>query len=63
MRWFPDILMSFSEVEIDLYVAIIVGCFLMNVLTSLYFNKPSDETECSNQNMILEFVSLITGAN
>ena len=56
MRWFPDnVIVLLREVVMDLYMAIIVGSFFRNALTSLYVTLPSDEAEYSMCKIALTF--------
>ena len=45
MRWFGDkLIVLLTEVVIDLYIVIVAGCFLRNVMTLLNVKLPVEET-------------------
>ena len=54
MKWFPDRLIVFLELVINLYVVIWLGCFFKNAVTSVYVKLPSAETR---QNITFECMS------
>ena len=58
-RWFPVKVRVSFIVDIDLYWAIMFGCFSRNVLTSLYVITPVDDTVSKYNKSLSKFISFL----